>query len=201
MLGPGAFGPCLGRGLDLGHCRSQPDDPPSVRSAWSCSGRCHPLPDRATSPSPHLSPFSAPLHPPGGFGSFGRHVGRHRSGPGGHWHPVRGGQDAAQRPECLCRAQHFSTVVLPPPPPGHPVGALLPTPPAQARRPPPTARRAPPPWTWSLRPACSCPSSRTVTPFHPSLPCFGAKPTRPMTRSDEHKPSQTQRNRAHPHSC
>lgn len=60
MLGPGAFGPCLGRGLDLGHCRSQPDDPPSVRSAWSCSGRCHPLPDRATSPSPHLSPFSAP---------------------------------------------------------------------------------------------------------------------------------------------
>lgn len=163
MLGPGGFGPCLGRGLDLGHCRSQPDDPPSVRSAWSCSGRCHPLPDRATSPSPHLSPFSAPPHPPGGFGSFGRHVGRHRSGPGGHWHPVRGGQDAAQRPECLCRAQHFSTVVLPPPPPGHPVGALLPTPPAQARRPPPTARRAPPPRMWSLRPACSCPSSRTVT--------------------------------------
>lgn len=70
MLGPGGFGPCLGRGLDLGHCRSQPDDPPSVRSAWSCSGRCHPLPDRATSPSPHLSPFSAPPPPARGLWLF-----------------------------------------------------------------------------------------------------------------------------------
>lgn len=163
MLGPGAFGPCLGRGLDLGHCRSQPDDPPSVRSAWSCSGRCHPLPDRATSPSPHLSPFSAPPPLARGLWLF-RETCRSSQirarGPlaSSAWWP-----GCCSAPRCLCRAQHFSTVVLPPPPPGHPVGALLPTPLAQARRPPPTARRAPPPWMWSLRPACSCPSSRTVT--------------------------------------
>lgn len=40
------------------------------------------------------------------------------------------------------------------------------------------------------RHTCPCPSSRTVTQFHPYPPCFGAKPTSLMTWSDKHEPSQ-----------